>query len=254
MQREMAYRLNFFLGRIGSIVIFLSLVWLWSAVFQSGTVQKGYDTTSIFTYILIATLVVDIVISQQNQAEIADIIADGRLNTYLVRPISFFWNQVMRSLTAPMLIVCTIPFQLIIFFLIFPHQHLALPQTLLPWVFFFFSLSLALILSLLIDFLVGCIAFWMYRAYGPRFMMTIIIFFASGAYIPITLLPDLVQKILMSTPFPFLIYAPVHILTQFSSFTTWTMIVGQLIWIFVLGIIVKLVWKQGLKRYEAAGI
>ena len=71
---------------------------------------------------------------------------------------------------------------------------------------------------------------------------------------PIDILPMGIQQVVMSLPFPYLIYFPVQV--YLGNITGALLIKGLLIsaaWMVVLGLSMKYVWSKGLKVYESIG-
>lgn len=250
LSQELSYRLNFFVGRLRSIMVFLAVVWLWLAVFE-GQSGGGYDTASIFTYLVVANLLFNVVFQNQ-QERIADDIVDGRVNSYLTRPVTYFGGMASSSLAVRFFILCTMPLEFFLYRLLFSDISLALSVSAVP--VFVLSVLLSICIAILCDFLSGCIAFWLGRSYGPRWLFVIISLFGSGEHIPLTLLPGAVQTLLFLTPFPALIFLPASLLAGTSPFSALQTLGVQLFWIALLSCTALMVWRRGIKRYEAAGI
>jgi len=65
---------------------------------------------------------------------------------------------------------------------------------------------------------------------------------------PLDMLPDFWQKIILLTPFPYLLYVPLKVyLGQNYS------LIPQLAWVMILAFLAQLIWKKGIKSYEAEG-
>ena len=54
--------------------------------------------------------------------------------------------------------------------------------------------------------MLGVMGFWTAQSWGPRFCFEILLEFCAGAYFPIDVLPKAAQKILMTLPFPYLVF------------------------------------------------
>lgn len=250
LSQEFSYRLNFVVGRLRLFVLFFSLVWLWLAVFSNRT-AGGYDTAHIFSYLIVVNLLFDVVVQNQ-QERIADDIVEGRVNSYLTRPVNYFFAMASASLAMRFLVLCAVPF-LWIFYRLFFHQYeLVFSITALP--VFCVSAFLSVCIALLCDFLNGCSAFWFHRAYGPRWLFVIVCLFSTGVHLPLTLLPKMLQTFLFLTPFPAMIFLPASLLVGTSPFSVPQTIGIQMFWVVSLSCLAALVWRRGIKRYEAAGI
>jgi ABC-2 type transport system permease protein len=244
LSQELSYRLNFVVGRLRLIVLFFALVWLWLAVF-SHRVGGGYDTAHIFSYLIVVNLLFDVVVQNQ-QERIADDIVEGRVNSYLTRPISYFFAMAASSLAMRFLVLCTIPFLWIFYRLFFHDYPLVFSTPMLP--VFFVGACLSVCIAILCDFLNGCSAFWFHRAYGPRWLFLIVSLFSTGVHLPLTLLPKALQTILFLTPFPAMIFLPASLLVGTSPFSVLETLGMQLFWVVMLSVAAFLVWRRGMKR------
>ncbi len=250
LSQEFSYRLNFFVGRVRAILIFFAVVWLWLAVF-AGRSSGGYDTVHIFTYLIVVNLLFDVVVQNQ-QDRIADDIVEGRINSYLVRPVSYFFAMAASSLGMRFLVLCTAPLVWLLYRFFFQQYTFAISFAALP--VFSVSVLLSICIAILCDFLNGCIAFWLHRAYGPRWLFIIVSLFSTGVHLPLTLLPKMLQTFLFLTPFPAMIFLPASMLVGTSPFSVVQTLGIQIFWIVFLSCLAILVWRRGIKRYEAAGI
>ena len=76
----------------------------------------------------------------------------------------------------------------------------------------------------------------------------------SGQYIPIRLFPEEVLSIIKWTPIPYLVDFPVSIATGIINQSQWIpQIYLALIWCLILTIISFIIYKIGIKGYEAYG-
>lgn len=250
LSQEFSYRLNFFVGRVRDVVLFFGLVWLWLAVFSDRS-SGGYDAVHIFSYLVLVNLLF-VVVVQNQQERIADDICEGRINSYLTRPVSYFFAMAFSSLAMRFLVLCTAPFLLLFYRAFFYQYTLTISLSALP--FFFASVVFSICIAILCDFLNGCVAFWLHRAYGPRWLFVIVSLFASGVHLPLTLLSQTLQTLLFLTPFPAMIFLPASLLVGTSPFTVLQTLGMQIFWIVFLSCLAAIVWRRGIKRYEAAGI
>ena len=121
---------------------------------------------------------------------------------------------------------------------------------------FLIAVALAVFIYFCLLFLISAVPFWAPElGWGSQFLVTIVLLeFLSGSAFPIDVLPSIFQKIVMSTPFPYMIFFPVQI--YLGKITGPALIQGFLIsaaWAFVLWFAMKYVWARGLKAYQAFG-
>ena len=79
----------------------------------------------------------------------------------------------------------------------------------------------------------------------------------GGSYIPLNFLPESIKNISCYLPFQYIIYWPI----QFFLNTEETsevkvflyVIINQILWILVLYIIYRILWKKAIKKYVSFG-
>ena len=121
---------------------------------------------------------------------------------------------------------------------------------------FLISIVVAILIYFLILFLLGAIPFWVPEiGWSSQFLIVIVVVEAlSGALFPIDILPKIVQSIILATPFPYLIYFPIEV--YLGNVSGWGFLGGLLVgisWVGVLWLTLNIVWKKGLKSYQAFG-
>jgi ABC-2 type transport system permease protein len=95
---------------------------------------------------------------------------------------------------------------------------------------------------------------WTAQSWGPRFCFEIVLEFCAGAYFPIDLLPSTAQRFLSWLPFPYLIFYPLSIyLGRLSGVAVAVCLGRQILWMTVLGFMIRSLWNTGLKVYAAEG-
>lgn len=246
------YRLNFIMWRVRNVLGLLGMYFLWSAVFQDQQVF-GWQRQTVLTYILLASVLESIIFSSQT-IDLAWKINSGEINNYLLKPISIFKFSFSVDLADKLinLVFSLIEITLLIILL---KPDVIWTTSLLSFLAFGLAVGLATVLYFFINFLLGTIGFLSPDVWAPRFIFQIILSFAAGLYFPLEFLPASLYQFIKLTPFNYLIFFPLQIFLQ--RLTGGEIIKGMLIlaaWTFILFYLVRFVWKQGLKKYEAQGI
>ncbi|MED4012956.1 ABC-2 family transporter protein, partial [Priestia aryabhattai] len=119
---------------------------------------------------------------------------------------------------------------------------------------FILSIIGSLLLYFLIYYLIALVSFWLIDISAFFFTANIVLELLSGTLIPLNFLPEYLQKTLEFLPFSYLIYFPLNIyLGRISNNDVYMGLATQIIWIVFFGIIARLTWKKGLRKYEAIG-
>lgn len=246
---EFAYRINFIFGRLRELLSFAALFLIYRAV-PFGV--RNYSQHDLYTYLIVSTLVSAVVIVF-GMHEIADEIADGSLTNFLVKPANYFLYWTSRVSATRLLLLVSGAIQVLILAKIFGINFLW-PKDLTTGLFAAALFLGAIILVQIIDFITASVAFWAHHSHAPRFLVLIIIQFLSGAYIPIDALPKWAARIMLLTPFPSMVYAPVKVWMGKSSLSEiGVLILTQWIWIVIAWLALRLIWARGAANYESYG-
>jgi ABC-2 type transport system permease protein len=116
----------------------------------------------------------------------------------------------------------------------------------------------AMILGFLVGFLLSAaitsLSFWTTRVYSIHEFYYALSLLFSGQFVPLTLMPKLIQDIAQFLPFQLLIYFPIQlILGKLSSAQITQGYVTGIIWLIVAITVFNWVWRNGVKRYSAVG-
>ncbi len=241
---------NYFymIGMIAEPVIYL-VVWSTIANAQGGSVG-GYTAGGFAAYYIIWTLVrnMNIVFTPYGWE---DRLQHGQLSAELMRPmhpihndVAYFagWKFVVILLWLPLAGVLALIFK--------PTLN---PSWLQAVVFFAAIWGAYLIRTMLLS-LLGMICFWTTRVgavYELFFALELIL---SGRLVPMTLMPEWVQRIAYYLPFQWTFFFPINALVGNSTpADLFSGLLIQLIWILAGVIIVNIVWHFGVSRFSAVG-
>lgn len=254
-EEEFAYRLNFILWRFRNVLQILLTYFLWSTVYTDpGKVIFGYDRARILTYIFGIMLVRAIVMSARTM-DVRNDISTGDLSNYLIKPLNYFKYFFTRDIASKVLNLSFAAIEFILLFLILkpPFIFQVNPISILG---FIVAIILAMFLYSLILFIVSTIPFWVPElGWGSQFLVAVVVVeMLSGSIFPINILPTYLQSIFMATPFPYLVYFPIEVyLGNVSGFSLLGGLLVSGAWVGVLGILLNIIWKKGLKVYQAFG-
>lgn len=247
-----AYRLNFAMWRVRSVLQLLTTYFLWFVVMPSSGTLLGYTRSSMLTYVVLSDLFSSIVLSSLT-GEVGSEINSGDLSNYLLKPINYFAYWFFRDMgDKAMNISFAIPELLLVLFILRPPFFL---QT-NPLYLLLTAISLAsgIIVFFFINFLLGMIGFWSSEVWAPRFIFFTLLTFFSGGIFPLDILPKGVYLIFQLLPFTYLLFFPLKIYLGQLPFTQ--ILLGMCMsfgWVFLLYFLVGFVWKRGLRVYTAQG-
>jgi ABC-2 type transport system permease protein len=252
---RLVYRVNFFLEILSGILSSLIVIFLWLAIYRSGgrEIIGGYSIEEMVTYLLGAGLINSFILTTAENPETSQSIQDGTLSNLLIQPISPYSIWYIRDLgTKAFFLSLGFAGYLVVF--LFFREYLVLPSNLEHFGFFTVSLVLAGLLQFLLFEALSLLSFWVENTYGIRFTMRIIMEVVGGAIIPLSIFPQVLQKVFFCLPYPFLIYLPMKI--YLGKILTGEMSVEfmkELCWIIGLALLNLVIWKRGIRQYVSMG-
>jgi ABC-2 type transport system permease protein len=254
IQRALVHRFNILSYRIGNVIeIFFQLV-IWGIIFQHTDVVRGYTYGEMIAYISFGWLFLYFTGTYGLENVIEDQIFEGKITEFLVKPISYlryihFFSLGRNSIS----ILATVLIQIAIIF--FYRDVIVVNFDFLSGIILVPMIIMAFILRLLFSIILGLTAFWTTRIAGIDYSANVIIKFFSGSYFTLALLPPLALTICKFLPFAYTFYFPTQLfLGKINAREGFEALGIEILWIFVLYGIIKLMWKRGVKKYEGVGI
>ena len=253
-QNALVYRFNFFMWQVRTLLSFLTIYFFWFAVLTQYDHIGTYSRTTMFAYLLVAAFLRNLVLWSDSYHACVEI-ANGDLNNYLLKPLSYLGNWLARDWADKILnLFFFVPeLALIIIVLKIP---LVFPVS--PWVWTWFIL-LAILGSLLyffFSFLVSSFSFWYpeHDGWPLRFFMLMFLDFLSGAAFPLDIFPQSVTAFFKLLPTSYFIYFPTQVYLGRLSFNDQLSgLIIMLFWLIIFFWLVKIVWHKGLQIYGAYG-
>jgi ABC-2 type transport system permease protein len=246
------YRANLLMYLLYWLVSPIVYLAVWTTVAQSQGNVRGLTANDFATYYL-TLLIVDNLTSQITIHILAYKIQDGTLSGELLKPVHpILTTTLVNNLAFKALnFMALIPIWVALYFLFRPDFSSVTPQSLL--------LALpAIVLGFGLNFLFGaiitCIAFWTTRVYAlGEFYMALAVLF-GGLFVPLDLLPSIVQPIAHVLPFQLVIYFPIQlILGRLAPGAIAGNFALGVIWLGIALALFRLVWRAGVKRFSAVG-
>jgi ABC-2 type transport system permease protein len=245
----MQYRSFFFILAFGWMVPPLVAMFVWIAAAGDSSVG-GIERGAFIAYYLVLILVNQLTYSQSNWT-VGDIIREGSLNHWLIRPLSPLYQILSSEIAGKVVyLIFTIPIVLLLVVLLKPQFTFSLNHFFVFWIALLFAWGLRFLWGLWIAML----AFWATRADALLALQDSMIFIFSGMIAPVAILPDTLQKLAEFLPFRYMVGFPVEILT--ANLTTQQILIGmtmQSFWFSITALSSWIVWRKGLMRYSAIG-
>ncbi|MBU1200600.1 ABC-2 family transporter protein [Patescibacteria group bacterium] len=216
------YRGEVWFSIIGKALSIFGIVLLWSIIGkESSGVGSFWD---LAPYFLIANGVSGLVDAESTRFSriLNDEIKLGTLSNHLLRPI---------------------------------HPVLFLYVSFVGIILFLFCLLFAFVIALAINLLIGSITFWTTEANHLQNVASHVVRIFSGVMIPVSLFPERLKMFTLLSPFPAMGFLPATLIKNpVWSQDIYISFLSSVFWAAVFLPFSLLIWKIGLRRYEAVGI
>jgi ABC-2 type transport system permease protein len=245
----MQHRGFFFLLAFGWMIPPLIYMFVWSTA-SGGETIGGLTSASFVAYYLILVVVNQLTYAQTNWT-VGDEIRYGNLSTWLLRPMAPIFNVFSTELAGKVVYLSfTIPVALLLAILLKPEFTLTWQNGLL----FLPSLIFAWALRFFWGYWLALLAFWATRADGLLALQDSLVFLLGGQVAPTRLLPPFIQAFSTILPFRYMAAFPVEVLTgQLVQSQILEGFIFQGFWMVVAVALYVLMWRNGVRRYEAVG-
>ena len=246
------YRANLIMYLLYWLVSPIIYLAVWTSIAASKGSVSGLTVNDFTTYYM-TLLIVDQITSNIVIHTFAYKVQDGSLSGELVRPIHpMLTNALVNNIAFKVLtIMGFIPIWIILFFLFKPDFS---SVTLTGILFAIPAMIMGFLIGFLLSAAITSLAFWTTRVYSiHEFYYALHLLFA-GQFVPLMLMPKLIQDIAQYLPFQLLIYFPVQLIL--GNLSKPQIVQGYLIggiWLAVAIALFTLVWRNGVKRFSAVG-
>ncbi|MEQ1859487.1 MAG: ABC-2 family transporter protein [Chthoniobacteraceae bacterium] len=254
LQNTFVYRWNFLLRTIFGIVPLIGTIFLWRAVTTSSGGQiAGYEFSTMIFYFMIVVFLDNLISPTEDDWQIAGDIRDGRLSALLLKPLNYigyrFTLYVSYRLTY--VAIVALPIGVLLFFL---RDFVQWPQQPATWPLFALSTLMAAGIQFFIGVCLGLCAFWVLEVSTLIFVMFSFEYFLSGMIYPLDMLPASLQGFVKWSPFTYEMFFPVQIMMErVHGAALWQGLAIQAGWLLVAFVATQLIWRAGLRKYQAVG-
>jgi len=256
-RKRMGYRFDFWVNATLGFVLPVALVWfLWRAIFAGAGAESvgGYTFECMVAYYVLAQMIGKLVRGFDFNPGVSDEIYSGSLTRYLLYPAPYFGlkyaQQFGQAVTGFVQLALFGGIAHFAFGLLggieFRAQSVAMAVA---------AIMLANLLHFLMYLPLDSIAFWQDNVWSLNVMMRFTMALLGGAMLPLSLFPDWAANILQWTPFPYVCWFPIRVLTGEADAAEWMR--GMAVcgaWIAALGGISAIVWRRGSRQFGGTGI
>lgn len=248
---SLMYRTQFVIYMLSTAVSVLIGLMIWLRLEASGA-DLPVDREFIVSYYLMLAIV-RVLTSTWHSEYLAQMIREGKLNSWLIRPGSYLLNLVANNIAEKLVKIVAITMLLFpVWF--FYRDAFVIPAALSHWLLFGIAMILATIIQFCLTTAIGSLGFWMDDNAGVARGRHVISMVLSGELVPLALYPTWAMGFLDWQPFRFMLSFPLEVLLGtlsapqlaygFAMQSMWTTFFAWLCWY---------VWQRGLQSYSAIG-
>lgn len=247
-----AYRSNMAVSLISQPIYFLVQYFIWQAVFKVHGTVSGFTLDTMLYYFAVSSLL-SFLNWDMADGTLQRMIQTGKFITFQLRPVSYLYYAFFEKVGHRIMAFWIELVPILGFYLLFGIK----PIPVMP-VWAVISVALSFILGFLINYTIGTIAFWLVRTDGVRRAVLVFKDLCSGLFLPLTLFPADIQRLLFYMPFQFVSYVPTRVFMGSYELAGITMsipeIVGlQAIMVVVTFLLNRFVWYLGIRRFTGVG-
>lgn len=252
LQQKLLHRefwIQLFLERILPLLIPLLA---WGAIFDYAQTDSlgGWAEGDMIAYYLLV-FIIGIFTDIQFHYELSGMIHMGTLSQWLIRPLTFFETALSHILARIILLLIPGISALFLCFWIFPSALAGLSLTSLWNALLVMPLSI--MLFCLLSTIVGMCSFWIIKTDSVFALLMLVLEFFGGRLLPLDLLPAWLERISRFLPLRFGISGPVETILHPQTTSLLPLLLGQGLWCILLFCLAVLLWRAGIRRYDAVG-
>lgn len=256
LKSQLAYRGAFyiwaFISMFGSFISYF----LWMAIYgssESGVI--GNLTRNEMIIYIFMVYVTSSMVSISLSTWVGYDVVEGRVANNLIKPIDYrasliaraFGNMIYRLLVPGVFIWIGLE--------LYKVFALGMKPVSLPILLAYLcSVLMSFLIYVLFDFCFGMVAFFTTYIFGLRMAKSALLSFLTGQLIPISLFPELAQKIFGFLPFSSMVYTPVMVyLGKYTGSSLALELGKQAVWVILLYWLGSIIWKRVTKRLVVLG-
>jgi ABC-2 type transport system permease protein len=248
---QLQYRAMLFIWLIGQVLEPLIYLVVWSAVSRSTGGSVGDFSTGEFAAYFILLMLINHSTFTWIMWEQEYRIRQGTFSFALLRPIHPIHSDIAdnvsyKLITFPVMLLVALALSLAFR----PQFHFT------PWAMMAFipALGMAFLVRFLLEWTLAMTAFWTTRVSAINQIYYVLLLFFSGQIAPLSLLPGPIRTIASILPFRWMISFPIELfLGRLTPSQALAGLGAQVAWLAACFILMKIIWRAGVRVYSAVG-
>ena len=246
---SLAYPAELLWRSVAILLFMLVFTFLWRTTYNSSgsTSLAGLTLSDTIWYLMLAET---IELARPRFARtISEAVKDGSIAYILAKPYDFILYQLATSAGDSIfrILLNAVFGGSLVWTLVGP------PPRLLGWLLAFLAIIGAWLINFCMTALIGLLAFITEDVAPFEWIYQKLIFILGGMLIPIDFYPAWLQTVCKSLPFSYMMYGPARLFVRPEADIFVQTILGQLLWLAVLGGILVLAFSRGMRRLAING-
>ena len=251
---QIVWRFDVAMTMVATFAHILTMWILWQAIFEGKELISGFTFEAMLSYYVVCSILRSIDFSNQISGEVSELIRGGKFSGHMVtpmNPMAFFSSMVAGesafhlgfSIIAAG--ICAVVFRI----------NVALTPDATRILLAAAMILLGLVFMAGYRYFLGILTFKFLEINFILFVQMSIITFATGALVPLSLLPEAVLSVLRVLPFTHVIYTPAMLLTGQISLSEGLLgFVVLLAWAVSIMVIAQIAYNRLRAKYDGVGI
>ncbi|MDE1855718.1 MAG: ABC-2 family transporter protein [Candidatus Micrarchaeota archaeon] len=247
----MAFKMDLAIITFFQVISPLVMLFVWTAIYLSSGVStiNHFTLSQIITYFFIVAIIY--AITPDISWGVLGDVRNGNVFAILTRPLSYVWTLIIGSFAN--IAFDTLAFALPIMIILIFAAHISLP--IITWLLFIVSMLIMLVITLMFEFMMGYLAFFMIEISGLISIYGFVSGFLGGSLVPLNLLPQSISSITSVLPFQFMLYTPAAIFTgAIDAQQAVGSIEFGILWAVVLLGLDFVIWYAAKRHVDAVGV
>lgn len=253
MKTQLVWRADVIFNMIFTITKILFAYLLWGIAFQNKEMIGPYTFHSMLSYYIISSFLSQLDMSGGISSEIHDRIRNGTFSKYMVIPVGIERYFMAMNLGIVMFYIVFDFMAAVVWIFVFQIQFVfAADWQVIVWAVV--TEVLGMIFMVQLNYFLGLLTL-KYQGIGTFLMIKDnLAALVTGGIVPLALFSESVIPIMRLLPFYYVTYLPSMLLTGMCRDEALTGIASISGWCIVMQILIHVVWKKYLRKYDGAGI
>ena len=245
------YRASLFIWMIAQVLEPLVYLIVWSTVSNGSGGSVGGYTAQGFAGYYLALMLVNQVTYTWVMYEYEYRVRQGGLSFALLKPVHPIHSDISDNLSSKLV---TMPILLVVAGVLAVIFRPTAALSLWAVLAFIPALILAFLVRFLLEWTLALAAFWTTRVNAINQVYFILMLFLAGQIAPLTLFPHWIQILADILPFQWMLGFPVElVLGRLTQLQALEGLAAQVAWVILSLVLVRLVWRAGVRVYSAVG-